>query len=190
MNEVVETIYQWHQGRKIQQISTSLGLDRKTVRKYLGRAQELSLERNQPLPDEQELIGRLKTLMATQSVTCERPAHDLIAPYRDEIAQWLEDPRMTAKQVWRLLKEHYQLAVGYTSVKRYVNKEFPRKTTRVPVRIETPAGTGGGHAEQQLFYRKANSRGGTMSGGRSLGHRLREKSYGNFAHGHVTKVFA
>ena len=40
MNEVVETIYQWHQGRKIQQISNSLGLDRKTVRKYLGMIKE------------------------------------------------------------------------------------------------------------------------------------------------------
>ena len=35
MNEVVETIYQWHQGRNIQQISKSLGLDRKTVRKSI-----------------------------------------------------------------------------------------------------------------------------------------------------------
>jgi len=140
MNEVVETIYQWHQGRKIQQISKSLGLDRKTVRKYLGRVHELSIERGKPLPDEQELIKNLKDLMDTQSVTYERPAHDLIAPYRDEIARWLEDPRMTAKQVWRLLKENYKIAVGYTSVKRYVNKEFLRDRPRVTVRIETPAG--------------------------------------------------
>jgi len=33
MNEVVETIYQWHKGMKIQHIGLSLGLDRKTVRK-------------------------------------------------------------------------------------------------------------------------------------------------------------
>ena len=35
MNEVVETIYQWHKGMRIQDISRSLGLDRKTVRKYV-----------------------------------------------------------------------------------------------------------------------------------------------------------
>lgn len=69
MNEVVETIYQWHQGRKIQQISKSLGLDRKTVRKYLGKANELSIDRGKPLPDEQELIRNLKDLMDTQAVT-------------------------------------------------------------------------------------------------------------------------
>jgi hypothetical protein len=49
MNEVVETIYQWHQGRKILQISKSLGLDRKTVRKYLGRVNELSIDRDTEL---------------------------------------------------------------------------------------------------------------------------------------------
>ncbi len=140
MNEVVETIYQWHQGRKIQQISKSLGLDRKTVRKYLGMVEELSIDRERPLPDEQELIRKLRDLMNTQSVTYERPALDLIAQYRDEIERWFDDSRMTAKQVWRLLKENHKIAVGYSTVKRYVKKEFPRERPQVTVRIETSAG--------------------------------------------------
>ncbi|MGD0488014.1 MAG: hypothetical protein ABSB94_12560 [Syntrophorhabdales bacterium] len=127
MNEVVETIYQWHQGRKIQQISKSLGLDRKTVRKYLGMIKELSIDRGSPLPDEQEIIGGLKGLMATQVAAYERPAFDLVAQYRDEIERWLDDSRMTAKQVWRLLRENYSIDVGYTTVKRYVKKEFHRE---------------------------------------------------------------
>jgi transposase len=140
MNEVVETIYQWHQGRKIQQISKSLGLDRKTVRKYLGMINELSIDRGSPLPDEQDLIGKLKGLMASQAAAYERPAFDLVAQYRDEIEQWFDDSRMTAKQVWRLLKENYSIDVGYTTVKRYVRKEFLREKPHVTVRIETPAG--------------------------------------------------
>jgi hypothetical protein len=140
MNEVVETIYQWHQGRKIQQISKSLGLDRKTVRKYLGMVEELSIDRERPLPDEQELIRKLRDLMNTQSVTYERPALDLVAQYRDEIERWFDDSRMTAKQVWRLLKENHKIAVGYSTVKRYVKKEFPRERPQVTVRIETSAG--------------------------------------------------
>ncbi len=35
MNEVVEVLYQWYKGRKISQISQSLGMDRKTVRKHI-----------------------------------------------------------------------------------------------------------------------------------------------------------
>jgi len=43
MNEVVETIYQWHKGMKVLHISRSLGLDRKTIRKYVGMARSIGI---------------------------------------------------------------------------------------------------------------------------------------------------
>ena len=57
MNEVVETIYQWHKGMKIQHISRSLGLDRKTVRKYVRIAGTLGISQGGPTPDELEIVG-------------------------------------------------------------------------------------------------------------------------------------
>jgi hypothetical protein len=39
MNEIVEMVYQWHQGRSIQGIERSFGTDRKTIRKYVRLAQ-------------------------------------------------------------------------------------------------------------------------------------------------------
>jgi transposase len=140
MNEIMETIYQWHEGRKIKQISASLGIDRKTVRKYLGLLNELSIRRGNPLPEEQDLIGSLKDLMARRAATYEAPAIERVARYRDDIKRWFEDPHMTAKQVWRLLKENYQINVAYTTVKRYVRKEFPRQPAHTAVRLETPPG--------------------------------------------------
>lgn len=38
MNELAETTYRWHKGMKLQQISRSLSIDRKAVRKYAGMA--------------------------------------------------------------------------------------------------------------------------------------------------------
>lgn len=140
MNEVVETIYQWHEGRKIRQISSSLGIDRKTVRKYLGFLNELSISRDNPLPEEQDLIRRLKRLRAQRAATYQAPGIELINRYRDDIKRWFEDPHMTAKQVWRLLKECHHIKVAYTTVKRYVKKEFPREPLPVIARIETPPG--------------------------------------------------
>lgn len=140
MNEVMETIYQWHEGRKIKQISGSLGIDRKTVRKYLGFLNELSVNRSDPLPEEQELIGRVKEIMAERAATYEAPATERVARYRDDIERWFEDPNMTAKQAWRLLKENHQINVAYTTVKRYVRKAFPRQSPHVTVRLETPPG--------------------------------------------------
>jgi len=67
MNEVVETIYQWHKGMRIQHISRSLGLDRKTVRKYVRIAGTLGVARGGPTPDEQELVAKLKGLLGAQA---------------------------------------------------------------------------------------------------------------------------
>ena len=140
MNEVVETIYQWHKGMRIQHISQSLGLDRKTVRKYLGMARSLGIAQGGPLPDEQELVGKLKGFANAQTPVFETPALDLVARHRDEIEKLLEDKEMTGKQVWRLLKETHGIQVGYSTIKRYLRSEFSFGRTRATVRIETPPG--------------------------------------------------
>ena len=41
MNEVVEIIYQWHQGNTIKGIKRSLGFDRKTIRKLGGASRQI-----------------------------------------------------------------------------------------------------------------------------------------------------
>lgn len=138
MNEVVETIYQWHKRTKIQHISLSLGLDRKTVRKYVGMARSLGITLEGPLPDEHELAARLKGTARTEGPVYERPAFDLLSSQRDEIKEWLDEKEMTGKQVWRLLKEVHGIEVGYTTIKRYLRKEFSYGKTQATVRMETP----------------------------------------------------
>jgi transposase len=138
MNEVVETIYQWHKGMKIHHISQSLGLDRKTVRKYLGMARSLGITQGGALPDEQDLAGNL--LLKSKGASYETPALDLVARHRGEIEKLLEAKDMTGKQVWRLLKETHGIEVGYTTIKRYLRSEFSFGRTKATVRIETPPG--------------------------------------------------
>lgn len=140
MNEVVETIYQWHTGMKIHHISLSLGLDRKTVRKYLGMARSLGVTREGPLPDEEILAGRLKNLMTEKGACYDKPAIHLIAQHHNEIQTWLTDKDMTGKQVWRLLKEIHGIEVSYTTIKRYLRKEFAFGRPKVTIRMETSPG--------------------------------------------------
>lgn len=139
MNEIVEIIYHWHKGNTIKGIKGSLGFDRKTVRKYIQIAQELGIKRGEDFPEEQELVKALKGYSKSPCLY-ESPAMDSIAPYRWQIGKWLKDRDMTAKQVWRLLKENYGLTVGYSTVKRYLKREFGFNSTPVTVRIETGAG--------------------------------------------------
>lgn len=140
MNEVTETIYQWHKGMKVQHISRSLGIDRKTIRKYLGIARLAGIERQHPLPDEHDLAARIRNIMDTQGSIYGTPASDLLVRHRDDIRVWLDDKDMTGKQVWRLLKETLGIEVGYTTLRRYLRKEFSYGRTKATVRMETPPG--------------------------------------------------
>jgi len=139
MNEIVEIIYHWHQGNTIKGIQRSLKFARKTIRKYIDMAQQVGVRRGEPFPNEQELIKGLGLLSRSPSLYG-TPAIDSISPYRDQISGWLEDKDITAKQIWRLLKEEHELSVGYSSVKRYLRREFDLGAPKVTVRIETSPG--------------------------------------------------
>jgi transposase len=138
MNEVMEVLYQWHKGRKIAQISQSLGVDRKTVRKYLGAIKSLGITREKQLPDEQELVKRLKDLKNT--AVYEHPVLDLVAQHRTDIEKWIAQQHITGKQIWRLLKENFHIDAGYTTIRRYLKKEFSYGRPRVTIRMETSPG--------------------------------------------------
>ena len=140
MNEVTETIYQWHKGMKLQHISRSLGIDRKTVRKYVGMARSAGIDRQCPLPGEHELAARLKDMMDACGSPYDTPAGDLLVRHHDDIKTWLDDPNVTGKQVWRLLEETFGVKVGYTTLRRYLRKEFSYGRAKVTVRMETPPG--------------------------------------------------
>jgi transposase len=139
MNEIVEIIYHWHQGNSIKGIQRSLKFARKTIRKYIHMAQQVGVTRQEPFPDEQELIRKLRSLSCSLSLY-ETPAIDSLAPYRDRIKQWLTGEDITAKQIWRLLREEHELSVGYSTVKRYLRREFDVGSPTITVRIETPPG--------------------------------------------------
>jgi transposase len=66
MNEIVEVVYQWHQGAGFKAIRRSLGFDRKTIRKYVQLAQQVGVARWQPFPQELELIGRLREVSTSE----------------------------------------------------------------------------------------------------------------------------
>jgi len=139
MNEIVEVIYHWHKGNTIKGIKRSLKSDRKTIRKYIHMAQQLGVKRGEPLPEEQKLIKGLRLLSHSPSLY-ETPAIDSIGLHHDQISIWLEEKDITAKQIWRLLKEEHELSIGYSSVKRYLKREFNFRAPKVTVRIETPPG--------------------------------------------------
>jgi len=79
----------------------------------------------------------------------ETPVQDLITPHRDWIEGLLKDPRMTAKQVWRLLKEEKGISMGYCTMKRYLRSQFQFGASPVTVRLEVEPGS---QAQVDLGY--------------------------------------
>jgi transposase len=145
MNEIVEMIYQWHQGTGFKGIRRSLGFDRNTIRKYIRLAQAAGVQRGSPFPEEGELVNRLKELPAP-ALLRQTPGQDQIAPYR----QWVQglltetEPKseeITAKQIWRLFREKTGLLIGYCTMKRYLRSQFQFGAPLVTVRLEVAPGS-------------------------------------------------
>src|SRR5208283_2875836 len=140
MNEVMEILYQWHQGASIKRVTRSLGYDRNTVRRYLRAAQDVGLKREEPFPDEQEMLGKLKAVLEKSTLVRQAPAQQTLGGYRDEIEKLLTEKEMTAKQVMRLLAERHALKVSYASMLRYVSEEFNLGRPEATVHLETGPG--------------------------------------------------
>jgi transposase len=141
MNEILEIIYQWHQGAGFKAIRRSLGFDRNTVRKYVRMAQSVGVEKGRPLPDEGELSTRLKAVQDAE-ILYETPAQDLIDSHRDWVGSLLEKG-VQGKQIWRLFQERTGLAIGYSTLKRYLSTQFQWGAPPVTVRLEVEPGSQG-----------------------------------------------
>ena len=140
MNEIVELIYQWHQGAGFKSIRRSLGFDRKTIRKYVQVGQEAGVQRGELFPAESDLVKRLKNLSQSELLR-ETPAQDLLDPHQEWFQELLQEEQMTAKQVWRLYQERTETAIGYCTVKRYLRARLGYRAPRVTVRLEVVPGS-------------------------------------------------
>lgn len=135
MVELDELLFRWQQGENISQLSRSLGQSRQTVRAYLKRAEHLGLTRDADDTRRAEVVRA----MLRKAPTVASPARDELVPWLEQIRQWCEEPDMTAKQVWRLLRRQ-GLKASYQSVNRFVQENVTTPTPRTTVRLETPPG--------------------------------------------------
>jgi len=140
MNEIVEVVYQWHQGSGVKGISRSLGLDRKTVRRYVRLGELAGVSRGGAFPEEEELVRRFRELRKSTSIR-ERPAQAELELHREWMEEVIKAGEMTAKQVWRLLKERTGAGVSYVTVKWYLRREFQFGKPEVCVRLEVEPGS-------------------------------------------------
>ena len=96
--EIAEVVRRWQSGMSQRQIATGTGLSRATVRRYIDAAVEAGLARDGPAPSEEQLT-RLAGLSVAGPRKVEIPTEEVLAPWADQVYEWLTADRLQVQPV-------------------------------------------------------------------------------------------
>jgi transposase len=146
--DVTEILVHWHAGRSLNEMSGSLGVDRKTIRKYVAPAIAAGITPGGPARGEaewQELIREwFPELADTRLRQVTWPAigghHDYI------VGQMKAGVRMST--IHQRLRDEHGLAASVASLRRYVAANVPEEARRSQVTVWSPWPAEGGEQAQ------------------------------------------
>jgi transposase len=149
--DIVEVLQHWHAGRPKSVVASSLGIDPKTVRKYVAPAEAAGLAPGGPALSRAEwaelVRGWFPELVDGRVRSRVWPAIDA---HRSRIGEMLETNTVTT--VHQRLRDEAGLAVGVTAFRRYVAAEFPDEATRDKVTVLRPEVAPGEEAQIDYGY--------------------------------------
>jgi transposase len=128
--DVTEIFIHWYAGRSISEVSTSLGVDRKTIRKYLAPAVAAGLAPGGPAmtaADWAALVARWFPQLADTRLR--QVTWPQIAKHHEYIADQL---RLGVRQatIHQRLRDEHGLNASVASLKRYVAANLPEEVRR------------------------------------------------------------
>lgn len=142
MIDVTEILVHWHAGRSQAEIAASLGVDRKTVRKYTRPAITAGLVPGGPPLSEARWVGLVREwfpeLVDTRLRQSSWPA---IEPYHGYIRELLA--QVTISTIHQRLRDEQGLTVSLSSLRRYVAANLPGEAAAASVTVlrdDPPAG--------------------------------------------------
>ena len=143
--DVVELLRHWYAGDNVSQMARALGLDRKTVRKYSGRAEAAGMVPGGPALPAAEWAARVREWFPELTDPRARSSvHGQIAPFHDYIEKHLATT--TLATIHQRLRDEHGLQVSVASLRRYVAVELAEEgaAERATVlRDDPPPGAGG-----------------------------------------------
>jgi transposase len=137
---VTEILVHWDAGRSQSEIATSLGLDRKTVKKYLTPAIESGLEPGSVRTQAEWSLLVREWFPQLADTTLRQYSWPLIEPHRDYIVEQLE-AGVTKATIHQRLRDEHDLQASVASVKRWIAANLPEQALRSKVTVlgEDPA---------------------------------------------------
>jgi transposase len=153
VTDFVELFRHWNAGRSQVQIHQALGIDRKTIRKYVGPALEEGLA---PCPDEpfDELLWRARIgrwFPELIDPTVRALTWPQIATHHQWISEQLKAPVTVATIAQRLRDDHH-VEVSESTVRRYIATTFTEE--RLEDKVTVPRGAVEAGSEAQIDYGK------------------------------------
>ncbi len=120
--EIVEMLYQWHIGSAISQVKRSLGIDRKTIRKYIKQAEIYGFSRDLEVHHYNYYFQLASNIQNGLRAPIDKtPSYIKTSAFNGTIENLISKPYITAKHVYRILKKDYNYTLSYSSFKRYIN---------------------------------------------------------------------
>src|SRR6266700_3572884 len=149
--DISEILIHWHAGRSQNQIAASLGVDRRTIRKYTAAAAAAGMRPGGPPASEAEWAARVREWFPELADTRLRQVTwPAIAAHHDYIAAQLEAD-VTMATIHQRLRDERGLAVSVASFRRDVAANLPEEARRSQVRVLRPYPAEPG-AEAQIDY--------------------------------------
>ena len=142
MIDVTEILVHWHAGRSQAQVADSLGVDRKTVRKYTAPAIAAGMVPGGAALAEAQWValvrGWFPELVDTSLRQSSWPA---IAVFHDTIGKQVGE--VTVSTIHQRLRDEHGLAVSLSSLRRYIAVNLPEQSLAEQVTVlrpDVPAG--------------------------------------------------
>jgi hypothetical protein len=141
--DVIGILQQWYVGRSLREMSASLDVDRKTLRKYIAPATEAGIAPGGGAKSREEwaelVRGWFPALADTRLRQVTWPA---IGEHHEFIASQLE-AGVRIPTIWQRLRTERGLAVSVASLRRYVAANVPEGSGRTQVRAWDQASDSG-----------------------------------------------
>jgi transposase len=136
--DVTEILVHWHAGRSLNEMSQSLGVDRKTIRKYVAPAVAAGVMPGGPVKSEAEWAGLVREWFPELADTRLRQVTwPAIGEHHDYIvAQVRAGVRMST--IHQRLRDEHGLAASVASLRRYVAANIPEEARRSQVTVWSP----------------------------------------------------
>jgi transposase len=136
--DVTEILVHWHAGRSLNEMSQSLGVDRKTIRKYVAPAAAAGIVPGGPAKTEDEWADLVREWFPELSdARLRQVTWPAIAVHHDYITEQLK-ARVRMSTIHQRLRDERGLATSVASFRRYVNANVPEEARRSQVTVWNP----------------------------------------------------